>query len=290
MSEKAIDQPGVYDISPEAYLADPVIEPSLSASIAKILLAESPQHAWFAHPRLNPAFLRDEEERYDIGTAAHRYILEGKSGFAVLDFPDWRTKASKEARDAARAEGKLPLLAHRWADVQAMAGAAERQLAAFEDAPRPFTDGRAEETLVWKEGTVWLRTRLDWFHADHRLIDDLKTSAMSVNPDVWGRNLFNSGFDIQAALYRRGVKALFGIEAAFRFVCIENTAPYALSVIALDPAALAIADRKVTRAISIWGACLESGQWPGFPTRTCYIEMPAWVENEWLSRELVDAG
>ena len=34
----------------EAYLADPVIEPSLSASIAKTLLTESPRHAWFAQP------------------------------------------------------------------------------------------------------------------------------------------------------------------------------------------------------------------------------------------------
>ena len=44
------------DISAEAYHADPAPEPSLSSSVAKILVNLSPAHARIAHPRLNPDY------------------------------------------------------------------------------------------------------------------------------------------------------------------------------------------------------------------------------------------
>lgn len=286
-----IDQPGIYEISAEEYHADPVgPAPSLSSSLARTLLAYSPAHARFAHPRLNPDFRREEDEKFDLGSAAHSYILEGESGFAIIDQKDWRTKAAQEARDAARAEGKIPLLAHRWADVQAMAEAAERQLAAFEDTPRPFTGGKPEETLVWREGPVWCRARLDWLHSDHRTIDDLKTSAMSANPDAWGRTLWSSGYDVQTAFYIRGVKAVFGGQPSMRLIVLENTAPYGLSVLSLDPAGLELAERKVRRAINLWRACLEVDRWPCYPTRTCFVDLPPWEEAKAMERELRDEG
>jgi PDDEXK-like uncharacterized protein DUF3799 len=285
-----ISKPGVYEMTSEQYHADPVCEPSLSSFLARILLTASPHHARFASPRLNPDFEREDKEIFDLGTCAHAYILEGSSAFSIIDAADWRTKDARAARDAARISRKTPILAHRWADVQAMAEAAERQLAEFEDEPRPFTGGSAEQTLVWQEGDVWCRARTDCLHADHRTIDDLKTGAGSANPDVFARTLFNSGFDVQAAFYLRGLKALFNVEGSFRFIAIENTAPYALSVVGLDPAALELADRKVRRALSLWKACLESGRWPAYPTRTCYAELPSWEEARLMEKELREEG
>lgn len=284
---KPITKPGVYAVSAADYHADTLCAvPTLSASIAHVLLAQSPLHARWAHPRLSPAYEPEEDERFDIGTACHAYLLEGESGFVIIDAPDWRTKDARAQRDAARAEGKVPLLKDRWADVQAMAEAARRQLSEYEEQPIPLTGGKPEQTLVWQENGVWCRARLDWLHDGHRFVDDLKTTGGSAHPDAWTRGpLFNNGDDVQAALYLRGLKAVFGTEATFRFVVVETAKPFALSVIGLAPDVLALGDRKVTSALTLWRECLEANRWPGFPTVTCYAEVPPWEEARQVARE-----
>lgn len=285
-----IDAPGIYDIPAAVYYADPCPAPSLSSSIARELLSASPHHAWYAHPRLNTdsEFERAESDKFDLGTAAHAYLLEGETGFVIVDAPDWRTKSAQVKRAEARLAGKVPLLAERWADVQAMALAARRQAARHEDPPLPLTNGRPEPSLVWREGDVWCRARLDWLHADQRTIDDYKTSAALANPLSWTRTLFNMGYDVQAAFYLRGLRVLTGIDATFRFVVQENYPPFALAVIALGPEAQALAERKVERAIGLWRECRATGTWPGYPTRTCWADLPPWEATRWLEREAAE--
>ncbi len=280
-----IDRPGIYTISAAEYHQDPCIAPSLSASIAHIMLTQSAWHAWWAHPRLNPAYQPQDDEKFDLGTAAHAYLLEGESGFAIIQAPDWRTKLAKEARDDARRHGKIPLLADRWGDVQGMALAARQQLDAHEDTPRPLANGKPEQTLVWQEDGAWCRARLDWLHADQKTIDDYKTTSASANPDVWTRTLFGIGADVQAAFYRRGLKVVTGQDAQFRFVVQESSPPYALSVIGLAPDALALAERKVQYALTLWRHCVELGEWPGYPRQICWATAPAWEEARWGEQE-----
>ena len=282
-----IDVPGIYQIGAAEYHRDPVgPAPSLSASIAHILLNQSAWHAWFAHPRLNPAYERQDDERFDLGTAAHAYLLEGESGFAIIQAPDWRTKLAKDARDDARRHGKIPLLADRWGDVQGMMAAASHQLDAHEDVPRPLANGTPEVTLIWQDDGLWCRARLDWLHHDRRAIDDLKTTEASANPEAWTRSLFGAGHDVQAAFYLRGLRAITGQDASFRFVVQEAYPPYALSVIALGPEALAIGERKVAYALRLWRDCLARGVWPGYPTQTCYADAPPWEAARWLEQEV----
>ena len=286
MSKPKAIKPGIHTMTADTYHADPCPAPSLSASIAHILLADSPLHAWWNHPRLNPAYGREDDAKFDLGTAAHAYLLEGTSNVVIIEASDFRTKAAQEARDAARAAGKVPLLAEKWADVQAMAEAARRQLAEHEDPPIPLANGAPEQTLIWKEGDLWCRARLDWLHEDRPTIDDYKTTGGSANPDAWTRGpLFSNGFDVQAAFYLRWLKAVCGIGATFRFVVQENFKPYALSVIGLAPSALELAERKVTAAIEAWRYCLSANRWPGFPTHTCWADAPPWEEARWLERE-----
>lgn len=278
-----IDKPGIYDIKANDYHADPVIEPSLSSSIANKLLTYSPRHAWHAHPRLNSAFKREESDRFDLGTVAHAYMLQGETDFAVFDAPSWRGKAANLAKFNAHVAGKTPILAAQWKNVQAMKEAADPQLDAL-DAPRPFKKGKAEQTLIWREGDVWCRCRPDWLHDDHETIDDLKTSELG-NPDVWTRALlFRMGYDVQAAFYLRGLRAVFGKDAAFRFIVIEPFAPFALSAVALSPVAMELAERKVEHAIKVWRECLAANEWPAYPTRTCWADVPPWIETQWAER------
>lgn len=278
----------VLEVAASQYHADDLggDTPSLSASLIHTLLTYSPAHARAAHPKLNPNLERDDASHYDIGTIAHALLLQGDADLCeVIDAPDWRTKAAKEARDEARVNGKVPLLAHQLDNVTALVEAVAAQLIGFNDSPPVLTEGKPEQTLVWEENGVLIRSRLDWLRDDYRAIDDVKTTSRSANPEGWSRSLFNFGGDIQAALYLRGVKAVTGADATFRWLVIETAAPYAMSVLTPGPDVLALADAKIDRALDIWADCLATDRWPAYPTRVCTVELPPWEEPRWMERE-----
>lgn len=269
---------------------DPCPTPSLSASIAKILIASTPLHAWHAHPKLNPNFVREEREIFDLGTVAHALLLQGASKGVVLDFDDWRKKEARELRDQLRQEGRIPILKKHWDSVNAMVARCYEQLAAHKEARDAFTNGKPELTLTWTDhatdGTeVICRSRLDWLHDDFRTIDDYKSTGREVNPENIARVMLDD-WDIQAEFYRRGVEKITGIRPTFRFVAQENSEPYALSVIGIDPAFEWIGAKKVQTAIDLWAKCLSTNQWPGYTDRIAYPVLPEWAEKQWLAREL----
>lgn len=281
--------PGIHTMAADVYHADPCEQPSLSASIAHVLLSETPRHAWAAHPKLNPDFQRVEKKHFDIGTVAHMLLLEDGQHdhkLAIVEAKDWRSKLAQEQRDAAYADGKTPILQHEFEKLTALIKSALEQLAAHEAMPPMFSDGRAEQTLVWGEkGGVVCRARLDWLRDDCVTIDDLKSTARSADPDAYARRLYSQGGDVQAAFYLRGLRKLAGADAQFRWCVVETEPPFALSVISPAPDVLALGEAKVERAISIWRDCLASGRWPGYPSKVCFAELPAYEESRWLERE-----
>jgi hypothetical protein len=277
---------GFSEATASAYHQDQFgITPTLSATIARILCSQTPAHAYAAHPRLNPDYQRQDDEKFDIGNAVHSLLLEGDDKAFVIHADSWRTKDAKESRDEARAHGKVPLLVGQYESVLAMLEAVRAQIALLDVAPAPFTAGKPEQTLTWEENGVACRARVDWLHDDHTAIDDLKTTSRSADPDQWGRTMFNSGYDVQAAMYARGVKALTGSEPEFRFVIAETQPPFLVSVVALAPDAVALANSKLDYALTVWARCLKAGRWEGWPNRVCYAEAPGWAEGQWLERE-----
>lgn len=283
---------GIYTIPADEYHADPAEEPSLSRSVASILCHSSPAHARAAHPKLNPDMERVDKVSFDIGTTAHALLLQGEDVAVVVDAPDWRTKDAREQRDAARALGHVPLLAKDWQRVHEIVAAAREQLAQVDADPPLFQDGKPEQSIIWQEQGVTCRARLDWLHNDYAAIDDLKTDARSANPDTWTRRMFDNdkGYDMQARFYQRGVKALTGIEPEFRFVIVETTPPYAISVVSLAPSAQEIADAKIDYALKCWRRCLDTGRWPAYDTRIAYAELPGYEEARWLEKEAREAA
>lgn len=282
---------GVRVLTAEQYHGDVVgvSRPSLSASIAHTLVANSPRHAWAQHPQLNPDFKRATEDKFDLGTAAHWLLLQGDTAdvVTIVDADDWKTKIAREQREAVRAAGRLPLLAKQWDAVQAMVAAAREQLESANVAPPLFTDGAAEQTLVWEDDYgVLCRARLDWIRHDLRAIDDLKTTAASANPRVWSRRtMWSIGCDVQIAFYLRGVAKCFPElrePPAWRYVVIETSPPYELSIVEPDAGILAVGAEKVERAIEKWAECLKTDNWPGYQKTAFRAELPTWVEVEWM--------
>lgn len=286
----AITEPGAYKIEESAYHADPCPEPSLSTSIAKVLLGKSPRHAKTQHPRLNPNFTRTTRKEFDLGSAAHALMLGSHEKFVRIDAKDFRTKDAKAARDAAYEFDHIPLLEHQWTEVERMVAAGRAQLEVHEDARNAFTDGTPEVVLIWQEGGVWCRCMLDWKPNSSRVFYDYKTTGQSANPDDFQSTFYNLTYDVQCAFYRRGIRAVLGVEdPVFEFVVQETADPFALSVVGITPAAVDLADRKVDEALNLWRWCLQNDTWPGYPNRTAYIEPPIWAEKKWLEREERDA-
>jgi len=288
-----IDRPGIYHgVSSADYFADPCPTPSLTQSLCKILIERSPRHAWISHPRLNPQFEYDDDTKFDIGNVAHRLILGRGKEVEVVHFTDWRTKASQEAREAAADQGKIAVLQHQFEQASDMADAARKQLDRHEDHDA-FTNGQAEVMIAWKEDGIWFRSLIDWLHDDTRIVDDFKSTGMSVAPHVLGQRAEAGGWHLQAAFIERGLDALKPDDAGrrlFRFIAQETDRPHALNVMHMNEYWLTMGRKKVAIAADIWRACLESGIWPAYPRKAIIPEFPGFKEKQWLEREEFEFG
>jgi hypothetical protein len=266
------------------YHADPCIRPSLSNSIAQILIDQSPAHAWLKHPRLNPSYESESESRFDIGSAAHMMMLERRiDGIVIVDAPDWRTKVAKEARDAARANGQFPVLRYQFEKMEAMT-IAGRQFLDTTELAGILETGSAEQTVTWDENGTFCRCRPDLLSSDKRIVLDYK-STENAEPEAFIRQIARMSYDMQAEWYVRGIKELTGTEPAFIFLAQEISPPYACSLIALSNAYRVIGQEKVRRAVAIWNSCMASNKWPSYSNRISYAEPSPWQMIEELEPE-----
>lgn len=295
--------PGIYYDLPESeYHADCADIPSLSSSIAKTLVADSPLHAWTAHPRLNPNFERTERQEFDLGSAAHALLLGRGATLRVIDPVDypakngnvpkgWTNDAIRAARDGAYAAGCTPILPDQLADAQCMVEIALQKIAACPDlSGLKLSDGHAEVTAVWMEEQTACRARLDWMSNDRRVILDYKTTAASAHPDAWTRTLTGMGGELQPAFYQRANAATGGPEdCKFLWLVQENYAPFACSILGCSPAMLALGQEKVAHALWLWERCMQSGKWEAYPDRICWIDPPAYVQAAWEERNLQES-
>jgi hypothetical protein len=145
---------------------------------------------------------------------------------------------------------------------------------------------------VWTEGEgtdlIWCRARPDWLHDDRTMpYDDYKTTEV-INPASWSRTiLVNVGHDIQAAWYRRGIRALgLNRQPKMRFVLQECNEPYCISGVEVGGELLELADREIERAISRWRICRALGYWPGLPAKFHRAMAPDYLETKRMEQEV----
>lgn len=243
--------PGIYDgISNKEYHADP----ALGSTSLKTLALKTPAH--YQHDKAHPK----SSDAFTLGTAAHSLILEGDtSGIVIVEADNWLTKAAKEAKAAALADGKQPLLTKEMAQVEAM----RDSVMTHEVASRYFINHLAEQSVFWEEDGLMLKCRPDAWQPG--VIVDLKTTV-DANPNEFGKTAFNYGYFMSAAHYIDGVKAATGEDVKFVFVNVEKTAPYLVSVTEVDDVALDYGRQMLDRAKRIYRECTTSGRWPGYPT------------------------
>jgi hypothetical protein len=290
-----ITKPGLYhDMLAADYHADPCPEPSLSSSIAKVVLSDTPLHAWAQHPRLNlmrePD--RDPTRVAEIGTAAHKLLLGRGAEIVIIDAKTYQSSAAKEERATAYANGHAPILTADHADAVRLADNARRALEQIEGCAGFFA-GQSEVVMAWQDmGGAWCRGMIDRLTMDDRsaIIWDVKTTAAGLSDKALGARIAE-GYDLQAAMYVRGLSQLFPALAGrirFRWIFIEQDEPHEVRVIEADRATLTIGDKKAAFAIEVWRRCLSANEWPGYRREISTVEYPVWSEAQWLRREEAD--
>ncbi len=279
-----ITKPGVYEITNDAYQADPVKGGSLSNSGARRLLAPSCP-AKFKYERDHG---RKPKREFELGHAAHKLVLGVGEEIVVIKAANYKTHAAQQEQADARAEGKVPLLEHEHEVVKAMAAAlrGDKLAAALLE---PGT-GQPEQSLFWRDGetAVIRRARVDWLrtNAPGRLwVVDYKTCNDASN-DALERAAHDYGYFNQSAWYLDGVTALnLGDSPRFVFVYQEKTPPYLVHVV--EPTALALEAGAFynRKALRIYAECVQTDTWPGYSPDAQHltqISLPPWAQTRYF--------
>lgn len=266
------------DISEREYHADPCDAPSLSASIAKTLLLQSPYHAMLKHPKL-PGRLIEHSKAMDEGSLIHSLVLDGGTNLCVIYADDYRTNAAKQARDEARVNGLRPVLASKYSPALAVAKAITEQLAA-----KGITlNGESGVVLVWNEessrGPVRCRAMLDHVWPGGFL--ELKTIS-SADLRTCERQTYALGYDIQLAAYTSALEHLSPantgrIESIIAFA--ETDEPHCVSAFRQWESLAELGRKRWRRAVELWARCLAENDWPAYqPAKAIgYLSAPAWA-------------
>jgi hypothetical protein len=312
-----ISKPGIYPmITASEYHADPVEDPSLSAGIAICLVHQTPFQAWLKHPRLGEEMKAEAGEELEektskvsrVGSACHELLLDRGAGvytlksvypadhkLAGLPVVDYKTAAAKAELAAAEAAGYIGVLQHEYDKALELVDIIKSQTQAVPGMEKAFEKGHGMGEVVCiaqePDQGPWLRCMIDWWQRDGNIID-LKTTGQDLSDDTLARKIDNENLDMRAAFYLRTVARVrpdLAGKIRYRFVFVQQKAPYELRVVELDSATINSGHKKVAFAIAKWRYCLEHNYWPGYPRRIETMSMPKWAAAKWEDRETFDA-
>ncbi len=291
-------------VSPEAYHADPAEAPSLSASLAKLLLDQSPRHAWTASPALNPEGherLADMDSasraRLEHGTALHALVLGAGCPVRWIDAPDYRGKEAKAEREQAHQDGEVPVLECHRGRLERIVDAALEQARVHRDlGPALDGGGMAEAAMLWREetpeGPAWCRALVDYLPADpDQPVVDWKFTQASTAPQSYERQV--QGMAMRAHHYLRGLERCGRPTRDYLIAAVETTEPHGLTVFKPSTALLHFGREMWEEAARTWALHLRAGagreHWPMYSPWTVEVGPDPWqigrAETEALLRK-----
>jgi hypothetical protein len=275
-----LSKAGIYHgISIEQYRGDLCAGPSMSRSLAKDLLFSCPAKAWWKS-YLNPEYVPARKKEFDIGEAMHLITLEPSKmddRIVQIGADDFKTKAAQQARDAAYAAGKVPLLPKHFDLIHDMHTALMRNPVARE----AFRGGTPEVTIVAQDPQtgIWLKARADYLNSVSRgaIMIDLK-STTDANPIEFAKAVWEYSYFQQDPWYRMVYKLATGEDIVdFLFIAQEKTPPYLVSIDRLEFPDAEMGDRCNRRAIDLFAECIANNHWPDYAGRIHSVSMPPWA-------------
>lgn len=242
---------------------------SLSSTGAKTIVSDGADvYAWRReHP--------EHKDAFDFGSVVHALVL-GVGDYAVIDVDSWRTKAAREAQEAAREAGQTPILAKDYERALAVRDA----VYANPTAAAVLSEG-APEISAWAtdpDTGVLMRGRIDWLREN--AIVDLKTSAKPTHPAQWERTAWDYRYGLQAWWYSRILELNGEPERPFIWITATTSGPHRVYLHQPSPELIEKGREQGERALAIYANALETGHWPGLadPHEIHTTTPPAWAK------------
>lgn len=209
----------------------------------------------------------------ELGSAIHKYSLEGKAAFdkdyfvmqeiacpAGQNPKGWKsTNAYKDqvALAGLEADGRIILASDQWDIIQG----ADKSLRSHDLSKIMLNRGVNEISIIWKDEASQLmcKARLDDYFDG--IPADLKTS----NDISWfHRDIYNRGYHLQAAHYVNGCIARNLPVRYFCFTAVQTTETYPVRVGYIQPDKLEAAKTEVSRLLGLIKESQERDYWPNF--------------------------
>lgn len=213
----------------------------------------------------------------DFGTVAHSILLEGdETGIALMPFDDYRTKAAREARDTATAQGLIPLKHTEYEQIMRVVDAVRAHPVAGD----LLTGHTAEQTIIHQDPDTGVMVKVRPDARTPGIITDLKTTAI-VDPRKFSREVIpDRGYQVSAALYTDVVREVLGEDCEFFIIAVDkptdrDTTPRVV-VIRMGDAYLEDGRRRYRHALNLYRHGLATGEWPS----TYTAEPPTWLAYE----------
>jgi len=217
----------------------------------------------------------------EFGSAFHAFILEPEvfaKNYVLAPKFDKRTKDGKEASAKWDEEnvGKTPLTA----DVMESLAAMRASVIKHAGAAKMLAKGEAESSLYWTDEITGLKCRIrpDWLFDGG--MADLK-SCVSASKADFAKAVANLGYDIEAAFYVDGMKAVTGKTVDFFFIAVEKTAPYTTACYKASQEMIEVGRAKYRGGLELLKWCQENKQYPGYQPNgeVETIDLPRWAAN-----------
>lgn len=281
-------------ISDEIYHKDPALQPSLSCTLGKVLIGDSPRHAYFKHPRIgfSAAPPKDDSTKAkDFGAIGHSLLLGAGAHVEVGDFKTWQSGDAKAFREVVRSRGNIPTLKKTYDRALAMQTGALDEFARL-GFREQFDRSKKEVTIIWQKDGIWLRSKYDGLDVeesgDRATILDLKIVERA-HPDIIERQVSAMHYDLQGVFYPDGLTTLFPqLEGRvdFIFLFVESVWPHCCIPVRLSGEFQVLGGMKFTRAKTLWKMARETGVWPGYADGVVSVSPKPWDIAREMEQEI----
>jgi len=221
----------------------------------------------------------------------HAAILGDTDQLAIIDADNFRTKAAKEAKAEAEANGKIPVTAPQYSKLEPGSARIRQELKRF----GIIFDGAIEDRLEWEEETTTGATVQCSGVLDHWCgsgICDLKTGSEPVSVHKAIQLISSSHALLQDAAYKSALQAVHGIEPErneFIFAFVQTQEPFSVTPVTLGGDFRELSALRWQRAVDRWSACLSKGTdrkyWPGPVDAVTPISAPGWMMSQEIELE-----
>jgi exodeoxyribonuclease VIII len=239
--------------------------PRVSASKLRTFMRLGPRAYYLRHVLKTNSIKRSKP--MIVGQAFEDAVC-GKDTFVIIE-GDGRTKAVKQQKAAAEAEGKL-VLGGESADFMKYGLQNLRE----NRAATALIKNAEEQPTLYADfaGLSGIQARPDWGHASGTF-PDLKTTSTL---EKFSRSVVDFGYHIQAALVRMCAKAQGIPSTVHRLIVVEREWPYRCQVMTLSDEYLELGEETAERELTRLAQCYRNEDWFSCEEHVV-LEPPRWL-------------